>query len=176
MCNRCLQQTSSSLSSREAEFYAASACAGGLLGLTELIKELHYNASVRLDMDSDSALHMSQRRGLGEGLHEIRCSAVQQWIREKLLLVRRVDTKDNTADLFTKHLDGPTTRSLSTWTTSNGRHGRLRACEQRFQCGYSQFQQVTDCTQRGHLPLYTNVVVFFSFFSLFTDRHRSVVH
>ena len=55
MCNRSLKHTAISLSSHEAEFYAASACAGELLGLAELFKELHYNVSVRLEMDSDSA-------------------------------------------------------------------------------------------------------------------------
>ena len=44
---------------------------------------------------------------------EIRCIAIQQWIREKRLLVSRVDTKNNTADLFTKHLDGLRTQSLA---------------------------------------------------------------
>ena len=63
MCNRSLKQTAISLSSCEAEFYAASACAGELLGVAELFKELHYKVSVRLQMDSDSARHILQRRG-----------------------------------------------------------------------------------------------------------------
>ena len=50
MCNRSLKQTAISLSSCEAEF-----CAGELLGLAELFKELHYKFAVRLEMDSDSA-------------------------------------------------------------------------------------------------------------------------
>ena len=45
-CNRSLKQTAISLSSCEAEFYAASACAGKLLGLAELFKELHYDVAV----------------------------------------------------------------------------------------------------------------------------------
>ena len=32
---------------------------------------------------------------------------------KKRLSLERVDTKDNTADLFTKHLDGPRTQSLA---------------------------------------------------------------
>ena len=84
MCNRSLRQTAISLSSCEAEFYAASACAGELLGLTELFKKLHYNVSVRVEMDSDSARHILQRRGPG-GLKQIdiRCFAIKQWTREK---------------------------------------------------------------------------------------------
>ena len=62
MCNRSLKQTAISLSSCEAEFCAASACAGKLLGLAELFKELHYDVAVRLEMDSDSARHIPQRR------------------------------------------------------------------------------------------------------------------
>ena len=57
--------TAISLSACEAEFHAASACDGDLLGLAEFFKELHYKVSVRLDMDSDSARHILQRRGPG---------------------------------------------------------------------------------------------------------------
>ena len=107
MCNRSLKQTAISLSSCEAEFYSASACAGELLVLAELFKELHYKVSVRLEMDSDSARHILQRRRPGGLKHiEIRCLSIQQWIRETRLSVSRVNTKNNTADLFTKHLDG----------------------------------------------------------------------
>ena len=42
MCNRSLKQAAISLSSCEAEFRAASACAGELLRLAELFKELHH--------------------------------------------------------------------------------------------------------------------------------------
>ena len=71
MCN--LNQTAISLSSCGAQVYAASACAGKLLGLAELFKELHYKVSVRLEMDSDSARRIFQRRGLGGLKHvEIR--------------------------------------------------------------------------------------------------------
>ena len=101
MCNRRLTQTAISLSSCEAEFYAASVCAGELLGLAELFKELQNNASVRLEMDSDSAAKRT----------EIRCLAIR--IIERRLSVGHVNTKDKTADLFTKHLDGPRTRSLA---------------------------------------------------------------
>ena len=114
MCNRSLTQTAISLSSCEAEFCSASACAGEPLGLAELCKKLHYNVSVPLEMDSDSARHILQRRRPGGLKHiEIRCLAIQQWIREKRLPVSRVDTKNNTADLFTKHLDGLRVREHS---------------------------------------------------------------
>ena len=91
-----------------------SPCAGKLLGLAELLKELHCDVAARLDMYSDSARHILQRRGPDGLKHiEIRCLAMQQWVREKRLSVSRVDTKNNTADLFTKHLDGLRTQSLA---------------------------------------------------------------
>ena len=65
MCNRSLKQRAVGLSSCEAEFYAASACTGELLGLAEFFKEHHYDVAVRLEMDSDSARHILQRRGPG---------------------------------------------------------------------------------------------------------------
>ena len=87
---------------------------GELLGLEELFKELHYDVSVRLEMDSDSAKLIQQRKGPGGLKHiDIPCLAIQQWIREKRPSVSRVDTKNNTADLFTKHLDGLRTQSLA---------------------------------------------------------------
>ena len=78
------------------------------------IEELCNTVSVRLEMDSDSARHNLQRRGPGELKHiVIRCLALQRWTRGKRPSVGRVDTKDNRADLHTKHLDGPKRRFLS---------------------------------------------------------------
>ena len=91
-----------------------------------------------------------QRRGSGGLKHiETRCLAIQQWIREKRLSVSRVDTKNNTADLFTKHLDGLRTQSLAKklglriLDGTNGMNGmteewwRLRAFEKRLQSSRS---------------------------------------
>ena len=78
------------------------------------MENVQHKVSVRLEMDSDPARHTLQRRRPGGLKHiEIRCLSTQQWIREKRLSVSRVDTKNNTADLFTKHLDGLHTRALA---------------------------------------------------------------
>ena len=70
--------TAVSLNSCEIEFYAASACARERWRLAELLKEYHSNVSVRLEMDSDSARHILQRKGPGGLKHiEIRCLAMQ---------------------------------------------------------------------------------------------------
>ena len=81
MCNRSPKQTAISVSSCEAQFYAASACAGELLGLAELFKELHYDVSVRLRNGFKLGKTHSGPGGLKH--IEIRCLSIQQWIREK---------------------------------------------------------------------------------------------
>ena len=48
MRNRSLKQTADSLSSCEAEYHVANACARELLGLAELFTQLHCNVSVVL--------------------------------------------------------------------------------------------------------------------------------
>ena len=72
--NRSLKQTVISLSSYEAELYAASACVAELLGIAEIVKGLPCTLSVKLELDSDSQRHVLQRRGSGGLRHiEIRC-------------------------------------------------------------------------------------------------------
>ena len=104
--NRSLKQTAISLSSCEAEFCASSASARELFGLAELFKEHHHTVSVRVEINSDSTRHILRRPGGPEHI-ESRYVAAQQWTREKRLSAGRVDTNSNTADLFTKCLEGP---------------------------------------------------------------------
>ena len=84
MCNRSLKQTAISLSSCEAEFYAASACAGELLGLAELFKELHFKfqfVSKWIQTRQDTFCRAEDAGGLKH--IEIQCLSIQQWIRER---------------------------------------------------------------------------------------------
>ena len=79
------------------------------MGLAELFKELHHDVAARLEMDSDSARHILQRKGPGG---DSSISRYDSWqYNNKRLSARRVDTKNNTADLLTKHLDGLRTQS-----------------------------------------------------------------
>ena len=74
----------------------------------------NFTATFPFAVDSDLARHILQRRGPGGLKHiETRCLAIQQWIREKRPSVSRVDTKNNTADPFTNHVDGLRTQSLA---------------------------------------------------------------
>ena len=62
-------------------------------------------------MDSDSARHIAEDQADSNTLRYDAMSV--QHIRDKRLSVSRVDTKNHTADLFTKHLDGLRTRALA---------------------------------------------------------------
>ena len=76
MCNRSLKQTAISLSSCEAESYAASACAGEL---AELLKELHYDVSVRLEMDSPGGLKQNRNTMLDNTTVDTREMSICEW-------------------------------------------------------------------------------------------------
>ena len=83
MCNKSLKQTANSLSSCEAEFCAAS------------------DVSVHLEMDSDSARHILQRRGPGGLKHiEIRCLAYNSGYEVLSVTVDRMYTTQ-TLPLYT---------------------------------------------------------------------------
>ena len=102
-CNRSLKQTAISFSSCEAE-----------LGLAELFQELHYNVTVRLEMDSDSAPRILQGRG----------QAPTGWTRGN----------ENEFSGSVHEVYGWTTNAVAlneVWTSCHWRHGRLRACEQQ---------------------------------------------
>ena len=142
-------------------------------------------------MDSDSARHILQRRGPGGLKHiEIRCLSIQQLIREKRLSVSRVDTKNNTADLFTKHLDGLRTRALAKklglrfldmadgGTNVDMADGGTNEVSS-FSFNMWQIVHYIDidiCTLTQSLPCCClPCCLSFFLFSLSTDRHSSVV-
>ena len=111
MCNRSLKQTAISLSSCEAEFYAASANFWDSQSSSRNCTTTFQFVSRWIQIRHDT-FHSAEDQA-DSSTSKLRCLAIQQWIREKRLSVQRVDTKDNTADLFTKPMDGPRTQSLA---------------------------------------------------------------
>ena len=114
MCNRSLRQTAISFSSAETEYCAASACAGELLGLAELFKELHtfqfvsrwikirHDTFYSTEDQADAIISKYDACQYNSGYEKNVCRWIE-WTRKTI----------NTADLFTKHLDGPRTQSLT---------------------------------------------------------------
>ena len=76
--------------------------------------------------DSTAAKGVTNRGGHGKVKHLQTCELwLQEVVRDKRIDIQRVGTKDNPADLMTKHLDSKTATQhldrLSAWTLT-GRH------------------------------------------------------
>ena len=118
------RQGSSSLSSCEAEYYAASVTAAEMLHAGEVISELGGESSVgshhredqqahqlsrftqvclNLYSDSSAARALMLRFGVQRTRHlTSRCLWLQTLASNRILTVRKVRTEDNVADVFTK--------------------------------------------------------------------------
>ena len=119
MCNWSLNQTAISLSSCEAEFYAASACAGELLGFAELFKELHHDVAVRLEMDSDSASISAAQETRWTQTHRNTMLGNTTVGTRETSTVSRVDTKNNTAHHPKSPCVGEELRTVLTFPTGS---------------------------------------------------------
>ena len=94
-----------SLSSAEAELYAAVHCASEALGMQSIIKDLGKNAGVGFGMDASAALALINRQGLGKARHvETQWLWIQKATREGKLKVTKIAGRLNPADMMTKPL------------------------------------------------------------------------
>ena len=106
--SRCLKTWSStqptvSLSSGEAEFYGLVKASGIGLGFKALFEDFGTNLPVEVWTDSSAAIGVVGRQGLGRLRHlDTHSLWVQQAVRSKRIVVRKVRGDDNVADLFTK--------------------------------------------------------------------------
>ena len=76
--------------------------------------------------DSTAAKGMTNRRGHGKVKHLQTCELwLQEIVKDKRIEIQKVGTKDNPADLMTKHLDGRTAaehlKKLSAMTATGRR-------------------------------------------------------
>ena len=98
-------QTSTALSSAEAEYYALTKGAAYCLGIQSLYTDWKLDIPIELFCDSSSARSFAKRRGLGKNRHiDTRYLWLQERIALKHLKLFSVPTTDNPADLFTKCL------------------------------------------------------------------------
>ena len=94
-----------SLSSAEAELYAAVHGTAEALGMQSIMKDLNINATVNVGMDASAALGLIKPQGLGKArLIETQWLWIQQATREARVLMNKIPGKENPADLFTKPL------------------------------------------------------------------------
>jgi hypothetical protein len=116
-------QASVALSSGEAEFYGVVKAAGAGLGYQALLRDFGVDVAVTVFTDSTASIGISSRQGLGKLRHlDTTALWIQQAIRAKRIVLRKVDGLDNPADLYTKHL--PSREKLASLM-------RLYECEYR---------------------------------------------
>ena len=97
-------QPSVTLSSGEAEFYGVVRGAGQGLGYQALLQDLGLELPLRVWTDSSAALGICSRQGLGKLRHlDTHTLWVQQAVRSKRLVLKKVHGEENPADLLTKH-------------------------------------------------------------------------
>ena len=93
-------------SSAEAELYAAGMTASEALGVKALFNDLGVSIDVTLCIDAQATMHMLHREGIGRAKHiEVGYLWIQEAVRRRRLVIRKVGTKHNVADVGTKPLD-----------------------------------------------------------------------
>ena len=107
-------QVSLALSSGDVEYYGVVRAAGIGLGMPALLKDAGFDLPLRVWTDSSAAMGTSARQGLGQLRHrECQRLWLQQRLRRKEFVIRRVLGEENPADLFTKHLSRARSSSSS---------------------------------------------------------------
>ena len=100
-------QPTISLSSGEAEFYGVVKGSGAALGQQSLFADLGIALQVRVWTDSSAAIGICSRQGLGKLRHiDTQALWVQERVRTKSIILKKVRGELNPADLLTKYIVG----------------------------------------------------------------------
>ena len=96
-------QASIAQSSGEAEYYALVRAASESLGMQSLMRDMGWDAKIRLLVDSSAAKSIASRTGLGKLRHlEIKFLWLQEAVRRKKVVLSKVRGGVNPADVLTK--------------------------------------------------------------------------
>ena len=97
-------QTSTALSSAEAEFGGVLRCSGQGLGYQALLSDLGVEVPLREWTDSSAAIGICQRQGFGKVRHlDTQTLWIQQAVRAGKVDLWNLAEESNPADLLTKH-------------------------------------------------------------------------
>jgi len=97
-----------SLSSGEAEFYAATSGTANAIAPKGVFEFFGYKVHMSLYMDSSTGRSIARREGRGRVKHlDVRSMWLQQLVKQKVILPTAVNTIDNKADLGTTILAAP---------------------------------------------------------------------
>ena len=104
-------------SSGEAELYAAVRAASDAIGIQSQAADLGIIVDIELNVDAKAAMGMMNREGLGTTRHvEVKWFWIQEAIRQKRLILKKVHTLKNMADLGTNILDPAVSREFCEMT------------------------------------------------------------
>ena len=93
------------ISSGESEFYAVVKGAACVIGLCSMAKDLGLDMQAELLVDASAGIGIASRRGCGKVRHlDTQYLWIQNYVTTGRLKLSKVQTKENYADLFTKHL------------------------------------------------------------------------
>ena len=99
------EQSHTALSSGEAELYAANYGAAQALGVQTMMAEFGWHTSIELQVDANATIGMLHRHGFGKVRHvQVQDLWLQQKIRSKQIILRKVAGTENAADIGTKPL------------------------------------------------------------------------
>ena len=102
-----------SLSSAEAELYAAIKACSETLGFLSLLKDYQIHATGKIMCDASAALGIIKRQGLGRTRHIHTSYLWIQQVNERGINFNKVTGSENCADLFTKPLTRESAEHLS---------------------------------------------------------------
>ena len=99
-------QTTTALSSAEAELYAMSKCAQLTASLISIARDSEIELSAVVHSDASAALGIAYRRGLGGKTRHVKVQFlwIQDAVENKELEIEKVGTLENPADMLTKFL------------------------------------------------------------------------
>ena len=96
-------QASVAQSSGEAEYYALARAAAEGRGIQALMRDLGWDAVVRVWVDSSAAKSIASRVGLGKIRHmEVKFLWIQEMVKNKRIQIRKIRGDSNPADNLTK--------------------------------------------------------------------------
>jgi hypothetical protein len=101
------QQKVVALSSGEAELYGAVKLGCELMGIKSLAQDFGLDVALDMHLDAKATIGMLMRRGAGGMKHiETNNFWLQNVIASKIVVLHKVHTDDNVADILTKYLSG----------------------------------------------------------------------
>ena len=96
-------QSTIAQSSGEAEYYAMVRAAAEALNIQSIMRDMGWEAGIRLWVDSSAAKSMASRIGLGKVRHmEVKFLWLQEAVKKRGLEVRKIPGDVNPADILTK--------------------------------------------------------------------------